>query len=207
VSASPEAVDLAALIDAGVRLAHRLAAKHELSHETDELCDVAMSGLARALAGHDPVEGPLGPYAMTWMYGEILHEILRQKARPDRLPAEGDALAHPAVRVEALGGTVAETLLAAAVWEELRVHGDEVVLKREASAVLHREIGRLPEDEQRLLELRYWDRLTWEAVGRELGVNEKTARDRDDRILAKLHAALVVWDRVRPIKAIKKKGT
>jgi RNA polymerase sigma factor (sigma-70 family) len=168
VSALPEAVDLAASMDAGVRLARRLAAKHDLSHEADELCSVALSGLAQALGRYDPALGPLMPYAMTWMYGEILHEIVRLKERPDR-PAAGEddapRPAHPAVRVEDLGGGVADTLLADAVWEELRVHGEEVLLKREASAVLHREIGRLPENDQRLLELRYWDALTWEAVG------------------------------------------
>jgi RNA polymerase sigma factor for flagellar operon FliA len=195
-------------MDIGLRLAHRLAARAGLAHYADELCGVALHGLARAVSDHEDEKGALLPYAATWMRGAILEEIEREKEHARRFEPVEDALApaHPAVRTEELSGAAVDTLLAIYVGEELRAQGDAEAqsLTREAFAALHREVGRLPPEDRRLVELRYWDELSWEAVAQGLGVHETTARDRDTRLRERLRDGLVAWDRLRPIG--KKKG-
>jgi len=79
-----------------------------------------------------------------------------------------------------------EALLESYVGDELRSNGEAGLLTRESWDALHREIGGLTPEDRRLVELRYWDRRTWEEVGAALGVADRTARERDLRIRERL---------------------
>lgn len=195
-------VDPVALMSLAIRIARRLAAAGGVSDYTDELAGVACGAVASALAGHDPSIGSIEPYAAAWIAGEVKGAIEKEtKRREHETPLrEGREIRHPALRAEELVRDVVDAGLSSYVDEELRANGEAGLFKSETWAALHREIDRLEPEDRRLVKLRYWDELTWKEVAARLGIAERTAQERDERIRDRLQVALLNWDRVRPIR-------
>jgi RNA polymerase sigma factor (sigma-70 family) len=199
-----EGPPVARLLRLGFRIAHRQALARGMLHYEDELCGVAASALARAIAGYDSEKGEIVPFAAEWMYQEVAHAIKDERKRASREVPVQDVEAprpqHPALAVEELAGDTLDALFFLFVGEELITSGEAKLLTREAVAQLHREIAELDAAERQLVTLRYWDDLTWREVAAELGIAEATAKQRDARLRARLRDALIAWDRVRPLR-------
>jgi RNA polymerase sigma factor for flagellar operon FliA len=194
----------AGLIRLALRIATKLGRAAGLLHYEDDLIGVALAGLTRALAGHDPSIGPLEPYAARWIAGEVRNAVRAEAERvaTERPLEEADDGhdTHPLLRAEERAHDVVDTLLSGYVGAELRAQGEAGLIRRETWAALHGEIDRLAPEDRRLVELRYWEELTWAEVGAALGIADRTAREHDLRIRERLKDALILLDRVRPFR-------
>jgi RNA polymerase sigma factor (sigma-70 family) len=74
--------------------------------------------------------------------------------------------------------------------EDHRAHGEARLLRQEASEQLHEAVERLPPEDRRLVELRYFQGLEWKQVALELGLPERTVKDHDLKIRRRLRAHL-----------------
>jgi RNA polymerase sigma factor (sigma-70 family) len=204
MTATGEEIDPAKLIPLALGVARKLAARGGMQHFEDELGSVALSALAAALVGYDAGVGPVEPYAIAWVGGEVRKAIDKERKRREVLydDAEVPSANNPATQAEDLARDVVDAFLSGAVGAELRTNGEAELLRREAWAVLRAEVERLDAEDRQLVALRYWseEEPTWREVGAALGLAEVTAKKRDARIRERLRDALVAWDRVRPLR-------
>ncbi len=199
---------LDSLVELAVRIAGKLAVRRGLSHYADEAMGVALTALARAMAAHDPGIGKLRRYAAVWVLKEVNAELdgeaercaVERGERGERGEHEDAEGVHPSLVADEITLDVMDPLLDLYVGEALRSDGEAVFLKKEACGALHREIADLPEDDRRLVELHWFEGRSWKEVGAALGIADRTARERDQKIRAYLKERLVAWDRVRPLR-------
>jgi RNA polymerase sigma factor (sigma-70 family) len=184
-----------------LRVARRFAVVGGVLHYEDELVSIARSALARAYSAHDPGKGSFKPFATQWVVGELQGAIEdeRRHMKHEGHSEDVEPL-HPALRAEALAGDTIDALLYLYVGEDLRTNGEAAFLKEEAYAALREEVARLPPNDRRLVELRYWEGLTWAEVGVDLGMADRTAREHDARIREQLQDMLLAWRRVVPFR-------
>jgi RNA polymerase sigma factor (sigma-70 family) len=178
-------------------LAYVLARLGGQLHRVDDAVSAARGGLADAIGGFDETLGDpevpplvkLKTYAKRRVVGEIL-DALEAGRRSDAFElALDDGLDDPEGPEEAVDGYV----LACAA-EELRCGGQAGLLRHEAHERLRAEIDRLPPEDRRLLELRFWEEQRWKGVARALGVAEPTARDHWRKLRDRLRTALLAHD-------------
>jgi RNA polymerase sigma factor (sigma-70 family) len=194
-----EPVDLDALVGLALRMARRIARRRGMTHLGDELCSVAIEALGRALVAHDRPTGPIKPFAVVWIWREVNKAVAEEQQHAAREPLY-DVAAYPGLRADEIAGDVADALIDLYADEELRSNGEAGFLAREAYAALRRTIEQLDHDDRTLVDLRYWQARTWEAIGDHFGITEKAARKRDERIREQLREALLAWDRVVPLR-------
>lgn len=186
-------------------IARWFAATHGMLHLHDVLRSVAFEALSKAAHAFDPSRGvPFDKFAWYRIVGELKNAIGKESRRRSLEGAVLDAAAqiederpdHPDTEDDAiaqLDGITAEVMAAfvvAAAAEEQRAHGEAGLLQREAQGELSLALSQLHPEDRRLVELRYWDDLPWEAVANCLGVAERTAKDRDLKMRRRLAADL-----------------
>ena len=184
-----------------LRVARRFAVVGGVLHWEDELVSIARSALARAYSAHDPAKGSFKPFATQWVAGELKGAIEDERLHMKREGRSEDVEPlHPALQAEALASDTIDALLYLYVGEDLSTNGEAAFLKEEAFAAVRDEVGRLPPNNRRLVELRYWEGLAWAEVGVELGMAERTAQEHDARIREQLQDMLLTWRRVVPFR-------
>jgi RNA polymerase sigma factor (sigma-70 family) len=197
------------LVPYAIKLGGMLARLRRLEHVAEDAACVALRALVQARAAYDPEKGKLRPYAAEWIRREVgaylddqAAQVQRERPLDPRGWDEEDAAAevHPSLVMEELVDDATEVLVDLYVAEDLRSHGEAALLTKEAREALHREVAALAEDDRRLVEMHWFEEKTWAEVGAALGVADRTARERDQRIRALLRERLILWDRVRPIR-------
>jgi len=186
---------LAELTPWALRIALAIAASRRQGEYRADLAQVALYALSRAIDAHDPAQGEIKPFAAVW----IRHEV---HAAADAWAGQGEhgEPLPPSLDIEERAHDVLEALLDLYVGEELRSDGEALYLRAEALDALRREIARLDAKDRRLVELRYWEDLTWKQVAKSIGIGEGTAKERDGIVRERLRKALLAWDRVRPLR-------
>lgn len=192
------------LVAFALRINRKLAASRNQLHREHDLAGVALEALARALAAHEPSRGKIKPFAAAWISLELrraLKEGAKRAARERPLDdADDPAVEHPSMQAEELVHETMDALLSLYAGQDLRSNGEAMLLERESHAALHRAIDGLAEDDRRLVELRGFQDLTTERAAEELGIGERTVRDRFARIREELKEAILASDRVRPLR-------
>jgi RNA polymerase sigma factor for flagellar operon FliA len=72
----------------------------------------------------------------------------------------------------------------------IQARPDDALLRAQIFQVLREALGGLDEREVRLVELRYWEELTWEGVGNEMGMSDRNAKEIHRRLRARLERDL-----------------
>ncbi len=198
------AEETGALFLLAVGMARGAALRRNMVHCEDDFVGVALEAVARAIEAHDPAIGDLRPFVAAWIAGELRSAAKREALRLVRerplQDHEDPESSHPTLRAEELAREVMEAVASLCVGEHMRTGGEARLLTQEAWEALHEEIEGLTEDDQRLVDLRYWEGMTWRAVAGELGIAERTAQDRDARIRDGLRDRLMARQRVRPLR-------
>jgi RNA polymerase sigma factor for flagellar operon FliA len=198
-----EAEPFEALLPWAMGIGWRAAVRSGMLHMRDDFAGVAALALVRAHAGYDKEEGEFRPFARAWVAGE-LRKAIKQEAEhlANEEPAADDDTdaVQPSAAAEELAGDIVDALADYFVGEELRGGPDVQLITREAHTALRQEVERLPPEDRRLVELRYWEGLTWDRIAAELGVPKRTLQYGDARIRALLRERLVSWCRVRPLR-------
>jgi RNA polymerase sigma factor for flagellar operon FliA len=193
-----------ALVPWALRMGARIAARLDVAHCTDDMGGEALYALSRAVDAYDREEGELLHFAAAWISRHVRREARREKRHQgvEVLLGEGDETGGlPAsLDVDEQAHEVLEALLDVSVGEELRMGGEAGVLRAEAFDALRRAIAELPVDDRRLVELRYWEDLSWPDVAVALGIGMRTAQEHHERIRERLRRTLLAWDRVRPMR-------
>ena len=184
---SPTREEIPGLVLWAGRIALALGTCSGKRYDDAELAGAALRGLRDALGKYDPSRGAaFKTYAGARIRGEVrdaLKDMRTRAAREVQLeegPDGDDPLSAFAVTCFA---------------EEIGAGGEAGLLRRETYAALHRALGPLAPEEQRLIELRYWDGLTWKEVSAALGISEQAAWDLDRKLRAQLKAALLARDK------------
>src|SRR5262249_6264374 len=68
----------------------------------------------------------------------------------------------------------------------LQADPDDAMKRVRVLSALQKALGELDEQEKRLIELRYWDELTWEQIAEALRVSDRQAKRIDERLRERL---------------------
>jgi RNA polymerase sigma factor (sigma-70 family) len=150
-----------------LRIALRIAACRGQLHYKEDLGQAALYGLSRAIDAHDPEQGDIKPFAAAWIRGEVNRAADEEAGHGEPLP--------PALYVEELAHDVLDALLDLYVGEALRADPESEYLRAEGVAALRREIEKLPGDDRKLVEARYFQGLKWKEIGAQFGIGEVAA--------------------------------
>jgi RNA polymerase sigma factor (sigma-70 family) len=177
-------------------IARSLALACGAHHLVDDLVSRAVEAMVEASRTFDPLRGfRFDGYARKHVAGKVMDLIAAEMEHLHfmrRLTRAASRRATSPLGVEAIAESQALDELDALADELL----DELELAARASdsaaaRVLVNEIGlKLDADEQRLVEVYCIRGLSWEEVATELGIPERTARDRLAKLRARLRRAL-----------------
>lgn len=169
-----------------------------------DLRSTALEALSKCAFKFDPSRNvPFRGFAWRGIAGAVVNAI-KAEAREHRFEAALDAAAFfkdedPASsdtdeeRIAQIDGITADAMdayILACAAQEDRMNGEAGLLEREAHVELKQAIARLPAEDRRLLELRYWDELPWNDVAARLGLPVRTAKDHEQKIRRELGAAV-----------------
>jgi RNA polymerase sigma factor (sigma-70 family) len=175
-----------------------------MEYYLDDLRATALEALSKSAFKFDPSRNvPFRGFAWRGIVGAVVNAI-KDQAREQRFEVALDAAAFfteedPASsdtdeeRIAQIDGVTADAMDAfvlACGAQEDRMNGEAGLLEREAHAELKQAIARLPPEDRRLIQLRYWDELPWKDVAERLGLPERTAQDHEQKIRRHLRAAL-----------------
>jgi RNA polymerase sigma factor for flagellar operon FliA len=194
----PEPLDK--LVQWARRIAIGISRARHMFHRADLAESAALEALSRALNGFDPGRGKFRTYAVKGIVGAVLDEIGPEAQRlafevafdaADADAVEADDAGPSDAPADELAAEVMAALAAAYMGEEQRLNGEAGLLTQEAIKALHQHVDALPDQDRRLVVLRYWEERTWQEVGAALGISDRTAREHDLRIRIHLKDALL----------------
>jgi RNA polymerase sigma factor for flagellar operon FliA len=202
---------LAKAIVARVRLAYGLAIPF------DDLYSLGLTGLMRAAERFDPTRGvPFATFAYHRVRGAVIDGLRRDpgvrlddplRPAPGYLAAfesatpandNGNASVRPEVGHRehrwALSDPSAVRLSAPesldALADEASVHPDDLIERKQLAELLSTAIAALPEPERRIVELHYYDDLSFSEIGARLGICKPWAFRLHNKAIARLREIL-----------------
>lgn len=180
----------------------------------DDCEQTAYQALLEACRGYDASRGvPFGVYAWKRVAGAVTNLLSREaSARRAGLDAALDAAEAMRDHSDPFGDDDGDALnqlksqcralvfarFVADTGERLRAHPEDTMARARAFDALRTALRGLDEREARLIELRYWQDLSWAKVAAELGVHEKYAQRMDERLRKRLRCDLKARDVEEP---------
>jgi RNA polymerase sigma factor (sigma-70 family) len=189
-------------------IASSIAFSTNMNHRRDELRSVAFEALSRASARYDPLNAKgasFSTYAWRRITGAVLDAVRKEATRlsleesldaAEHIAENGDSATEAGViaQIDAGTATIMAAFAASCVASELHANGEARLLEREAFAEAQRALADLPAVDRRLFELRNLDGMQWEEVVVLVGMKERAARDRCEKIRERLRRVLLRRD-------------
>ncbi|MGK3989976.1 sigma-70 family RNA polymerase sigma factor [Sorangium sp. So ce136] len=171
---------------------------------------MAYQALLEASPGYDPTRGvPFSVYAWKRVAGAVIRLLTREAShRRAGLDAALEAAGSMRDESDPFGDDDTDALnqlkaqcrelvfarFVADTGERLRAHPEDAMARARALEALRTALRGLDEREARLIELRYWQDLSWAKVAAELGVHEKYALRLDEQLRRRLRGDLRASD-------------
>lgn len=197
LQARPAAIQLARVL---ARLYH--AGSDALVEDCEQ---AACQALLEARPGYDKARGPFSNYAWKRVAGAVTkllrREISLRRAGLDDALDEAEGLRDASdpfgdedddamgqlkgfCRLLTFRRVMGDTRSA------LQAKPDDAVLRARVFQALKDALGELDEKEMRLLDLRYWEELTWEEIAKAMGMSDRNAKRIDDGLRERLQRDL-----------------
>ncbi|AUX39505.1 RNA polymerase sigma factor [Sorangium cellulosum] len=180
----------------------------------DDCEQTACQALLEACPGYDAARGvPFNVYAWKRVAGAVLRSLSREasirragldaalgaaEAMRDTSDPFGDDDADALAQLQDRCRALAFARFVADSGERLRARPEDALARAQALEALRTALRGLDEREARLIELRYWQDLSWTKVAAELGVHEKQALRLDEQLRRRLRCALEASDVEEP---------
>ena len=176
----------------------------DMDYYLDDHRSTALEALSKFAFKFDPSQNvPFRGFAWRGIAGAVVNAIKEQSRGhhfevaldaaafvKEEDPASSDTDEERIAQIDGVTADAMDAFVLACAAQEDRMNGEAGLLEREAHAELKQAIARLPPEDRRLIQLRYWDELPWEEVAEHLGLPERTAKDHEQKIRRKLRAAL-----------------
>jgi len=186
-------------------IASSIAFSTNMNHRRDEFRSVAFEALSRASARYDPLNvkgASFSTYAWRRVTGAVFDAVRKEAKRlsleesldaAEQIAEDGDSATEAGAIAQIDAGTavIMAAFAASCVASELHANGEAKLLERETFAEVERALADLPAVDRRLFELRNRDGMQWEEVVVRVGMKERAARDRCEKIRERLRRALV----------------
>lgn len=190
--------ELREVVQSAVRYATHQAFVRRATHLEADAVDVALLAVAKAHGRYRADEGTFAGFAY-WHYRGAVDRFIKKERRRafEELPyhdvasfagdtaEDGDAVGVLLGLAERCADESIDELLASDLGCP-----EPVFLRREHQARVARRLSSLSTDDQKLLQLRFADDLTWTAIAEELGVAAHVVRYRVETLCRDLRAAL-----------------
>lgn len=174
----------------------------------------AYQALLEACPGYDPARGvPFSVYAWKRVAGAVVRSLTREaplrragleaaldaaESMRDTSDPFGDGDTDALNQLKDRYRTLVFARFVADVGERLRAHPEDALARARAFEALAAALRGLDAREARLIELRYWQDLSWAQVAAALGVHEKYATRMDEQLRRRLRCDLRASDVEEP---------
>jgi RNA polymerase sigma factor FliA len=200
---NPEHARILQALPNALRVARTIARLHGVRtpEAIDDCEQTACQAILEACPGYDETRGPLDVFVWKRVAGAVTNWVNREASirragfdaaldateeMRDTSDPFGDDDADVLGQLKAQCRMLAFTRFTGDTGERLRERPDDALARTRAFEALERALGELSELEAHLVELRYWQELSWAKVGEALGIHEKQAQRLDERLRERL---------------------
>lgn len=205
---NPEHARILQALPAALRVARTIARLHGVRtpEAIDDCEQTACQALLEACPGYDEARGPLEVFAWKRVAGAVTKWVNREASirgagleaalaateeMRDTSDPFGDDDADALDQLKSHCRTLTFLRFMRDTGELLRERPDDALARARAFEALKLALHGLSDLEMRLVELRYWQDLSWAKVGEALGIQEKQAQRLDERLRERLKSDLL----------------